>query len=223
MSEGIDNVDKSAPVRSRSARRSTVALGALKVNVLPRICVAGALVCAAWLARPSDLALGHISEESGFIDIDLPITDIVQEPGVIRIIGQGKLDGSVVGFEVDFPSKSGKPSDITHPLQVGTARFRTLGADSDRFVALLAKRYGLPGLASKMLRSVNASAVGLGEDPARALAGKKDMKFFFYDSGTEDRYAEVFINVNFEDRILQFQEKAEDYRKPLILALAKGP
>jgi hypothetical protein len=45
----------------------------------------------------------------------------------------------------------------------------------------------------------------------------------FFDSGPEDRYAELFINVDAKKRVLEFHEKDEDYRKPLLLALTKAP
>jgi hypothetical protein len=74
-----------------------------------------------------------------------------------------------------------------------------------------------------MVPSVDASVVGLEGDPAHVLDRVTRMKFFFFDSGPEDRYAEVFINVDANKRVLEFHEKDEDYRKPLLLALTKSP
>jgi hypothetical protein len=73
-----------------------------------------------------------------------------------------------------------------------------------------------------MLPAIRASVAGLEGDLAHVLAGVTMMKFFF-DSGPENRYAEVFINVDPNRRVLEFHEKDLEYRKPLLLALTKGP
>jgi hypothetical protein len=74
-----------------------------------------------------------------------------------------------------------------------------------------------------MLPAIRASVAGLEGDLAHVLAGVTMMKFFFFDSGPENRYAEVFINVDPNRRVLEFHEKDPEYRKPLLLALTKGP
>jgi hypothetical protein len=105
---------------------------------------------------------------------------------------------------------------------LGSARIRSIGAASDSFVALLARQYKLPAPAMTMVPTVDASVVGLEGDPAHVLSGMTKMKFFFFDSGPEDRYAELFINVDAKNHLLEFHEKDSDYRKPLLLALTKG-
>ena len=163
----------------------------------------------------------RISEDHGFVNIDLPIASVSENGGVIRITGRGNVDGAEVGFEIDFPSKSGPSRKVFLPMS--RARLRSIGAPSDHFVMLLAHRYKLPSPATTMVSSVDASVVGLEGDPEHVLDGMTKMKFFFYDSGPEERYAEVFINVDAKNQVLEFHEKDPDYRKPLLLALTKGP
>src|SRR5205823_11415407 len=74
-----------------------------------------------------------------------------------------------------------------------------------------------------MVSSVDASVVGLEGDPEHVLDGMTKMKFFFYNSGPDERYAEVFINVDAKNQVLQFHEKDPEYRKPLLLDFTKGP
>jgi len=87
----------------------------------------------------------------------------------------------------------------------------------------LAQRYKLPSPATTMVSSVDASVVGLEGDPEHVLDGMTKMKFFFYNSGPDERYAEVFINVDAKNQVLQFHEKDPEYRKPLLLDFTKGP
>jgi hypothetical protein len=164
----------------------------------------------------------EIADHDGFIDIDLPIAQVTQAQGLVKIIARGTVTGVSMGFEVDFPTALNRQPGSPGQLKPGTARIRSLGADSNRFVALLSRRYGIPGLASTMISSVDALAAGLGDDSARILDGKKNMKFFFFDAGPEDRYAEVYINVDFNTRVLEFHEKDPGYRKTLLLALTRG-
>jgi len=165
---------------------------------------------------------GYLTETDGFVDIDLPITQIAPDPGVTRIVARGVILGKEVGLEVDFASASQR-SRGQASLPLGTAQIRTLGAVSDNFVALLDSRYKIPIPSKTMLAAVAAAVVGLQGDPAHAQEGVTQMKFFFFDSGPQDRYAEVYINVDADKRVLGFHEKDEDYRKALLLALTQGP
>jgi len=165
---------------------------------------------------------GYLTETDGFVDIDLPITQIAPDPGVTRIVARGVILGKEVGLEVDLASASQR-SRGQASLPLGTAQIRTLGAVSDNFVALLDSRYKIPIPSKTMLAAVAAAVVGLQGDPAHAQEGVTQMKFFFFDSGPQDRYAEVYINVDADKRVLGFHEKDEDYRKALLLALTQGP
>lgn len=162
---------------------------------------------------------GYLTESEGFVDIDLPITQVTQDAGLTRIVARGVIFGREVGFEVDFPARSTGPAGKIH---FGEAQIRTLGGVSDNFVAFLDSRYKIPIASKKMVPAVTASVVALEGDPAHVLNGMTRMKFFFFDSGPEDRYAEVYINVDSGKRMLEFHEKDEDYRKALLLALTQG-
>jgi hypothetical protein len=186
------------------------------------------LIAAATLSGPapaaapsgSKIPAGHVSEY-GFEDIDLPITRIVEGSGLTRIVARGDIRGTIVGFEVDFPSTSRRPAGQT-PIAIGSAEIRSLGAQSDRFIELLSRLYKIPAPSKTMLPAIRASVAGLEGDLAHVLAGVTMMKFFF-DSGPENRYAEVFINVDPNRRVLEFHEKDPEYRKPLLLALTRAP
>jgi hypothetical protein len=176
------------------------------------------LVCCATVA--SDMGAGRISNADGFVDIDLPIADVAENSGLIRITVRGELDGAPVGFELAFPSGPSKRTGgkLSFPAQV-----RSIGAPSNNFVALLSRQYKMRIAPLTMVPKIDASVVGLEGDPANVLSGITKMKFFFYDSGPESRYAELFVNVDPKLRVVQFHEKDTDYRKPLLLALTQGP
>jgi hypothetical protein len=188
-----------------------------------KILAATALSLAYCVTLASDMAAGQISNAEGFVDIDLPIADVAEDSGLVRITVRGDLDGAVVGFELVFPSGSTKRTAGKLALPLGAAQFRSIGTPSNNFVALLSRQYKLATTSLTMVPKVGASVVGLQGDPANVLSGMTKMKFFFYDSGPESRYAEVFVNVDAKQRVVEFHEKDPEYRKPLLLALTQGP
>jgi len=42
----------------------------------------------------------------------------------------------------------------------------------------------------------------------------------FYESDDMERYAELFTNIDLRHRVLQINEKDEEYRKPVVRALS---
>src|SRR6266849_3061239 len=142
-----------------------------------RLILSGALCFASQSVIAAQFTKVEISDHDGFIDIDLPIAQVTQAQGLVRIIARGTVTGVSMGFEVDFPTELNRQPGSPGQLKLGTARIRSLGAESNRFVALLSRRYGIPGVASTMISSVDAAAVGLGEDSAHVLEVKKNMKF----------------------------------------------
>jgi hypothetical protein len=197
---------------------STPSAGSKRLLFAILACVTAAAAAPA----PSSVPPGYLTEAEGFVDIDLPITQIAQDPGSTRIVARGVILGKEVGLEVDFPSQPQR-SRGQSSLPLGTARIRTLGAVSDGFVALLDSRYKIPIPSKTMVSAVSASVVGLEGDPAHVQDGVTRMKLVFFDSGPQDRYAEVYINVDASNRVLGFHEKDEDYRKALLLALTQSP
>ena len=191
------------------------------MTTFKRLVLSGALYLVSQWGFAAQYSKLEISDHEGFIDIDLPIAQVTQAQGIVKIIARGTVAGVWIGFEIDFPTEASREGGSPGQLKLGMARIRSLGAESNRFVALLSKRYGIPGVAATMISSVDGSAVGLGDDSAHRLEGKKNMKLSF-EAGPADRYAEIYINVDFGTRVLEFHEKDPAYRKMLLLALTRG-
>ena len=63
-----------------------------------KILAATALSLAYCVTLAADIATGQISNAGGFVDIDLPIADVAEDSGVVRITVRGNLDGAAVGI-----------------------------------------------------------------------------------------------------------------------------
>lgn len=165
-----------------------------------------------------------IAVEEGFIDLDLPIAELKrQADGTVTIVARGKVDGSIVGLIVDIlPTWNGKDVEEGGPtFYWGKARYRSLGEESDRFLALLAKHYEIKPTENRMAQRIDVTAVGLNDNPERVMEVAIKMKFFLAED-SEENHSEVFTNVDAKNRILQFHEKDPEYRQSLLHVLSGG-
>lgn len=64
-------------------------------------------------------------------------------------------------------------------------------------------------------------AVSLGTDPRTLPNIPAKLKLFFH-SDIESRYAEVFLNIDLPERLVQFHEKDQEYRKNVIRVLIES-
>jgi len=164
-----------------------------------------------------------VAREGGFVDFEFPVQKVEQlKDGTRSVVVQGNLDGQAIGFAVEFhPNWKAKRLDGSEQsVYWGTGRFVSTGGDTDRFVAALARLYGLRS-DRQAKASVEAEVVGLADDPALMPTAPTRMKFFFQGDGSEAQYSEVFINTDLQRGVLQFNEKDQEYRTPLVGNLAK--
>jgi hypothetical protein len=64
---------------------------------------------------------------------------------------------------------------------------------------------------------IKFQAVSLGINPQLIFSTPARIKLFYENI---DEYAEVFLNINLQNRIIQWHEKDEEYRKALIHSLS---
>ena len=165
----------------------------------------------------------NLTTEEGFVDIALPIVESIAGDGGLSLVVKGEFDGRRIGFAFDlFPEWKAQPTDdASATFYWGKARFRSLGSESDAFIAMLAHAYGLETKTTPMASQISVNAVGLGMDPRTVLKSPVRMKCFF-DSGPEDRYAEVFTHIDLGGGHFYFNEKDMEYRLPLVRSLQDG-
>lgn len=172
-------------------------------------------------AEPPD---AHVVTEEGFVDVDLAVTAVATDgAGIVSATVQGKAAGVTVGFIVDvYPEwKPQKVENADAVFYWGKVRYRSVGAESDRFVSFVAGLYGVSPASNSMVAQVIFSAVGLNNDPRRISEAPIRMKLF-YEADAEDGYAEVYSNFDLKAKRFEFHEKDPEYRRPLIRALSEG-
>lgn len=164
-----------------------------------------------------------LGKEDGFVDLSLSIAKYEkQKNGVARFLVRNTLDGKKVGFVVELQPtwKVQKVENADAYFYWGNAVIASTGKDSDTFLKILSKLYGLSLQNVSFSNRVNAQVVGLANDPARIENEPIKMKFFLNPDGPEELYPEVFINVDLKQNILEFNEKDPEYRGALVKSLS---
>ncbi len=164
-----------------------------------------------------------VEVEDGFVDLSLsmhaPSPDT--ENGC-RFEARALYEGRSIAFAVALGT-SWQAQDVEGNFLFywGEADLISLGAESDAFIQTLDQLYQTKTSATRMRRGVHFTAVSLAGDPSRLPADPVKMKLFF-ESDADDLCAEVYLNFDFLEQRVQFHEKDQDFRRPLILALGEN-
>jgi hypothetical protein len=165
-----------------------------------------------------------VGDEDGFVDLTFQnIESNLNNIGNLEFIVKGNLNGSKVGFSVELLPEW-NPQDIEgmdEAFYWGEAHFKSNGSETKNFVIALAKLYGAELKEFEVPASVYAQAVGLACNPKEIQNNPCKMKFFFNPDGSEELYSEIFINIDLDAKVLEFNEKDSDYRAPLLRSLLK--
>jgi len=161
-------------------------------------------------------------EEEGFHDLVFYIEEHKHLPdGSQCLRASGSHKGRKIGFEVVLsPNWNAASLGKNIPLATyrGMVTYRSTGSESDEFVAVLDELYGANLSPKAMGNETRFTAISLGGDPRELMKEPVKIKLFF-ESGTEGEYAELFTNIDMNAHRLEFREKDEGYRSPLVKAL----
>jgi len=163
-----------------------------------------------------------VGEEDGFVDLTFQITSSnPKKGGGHEFVVKGTLNGSKVGFSIEL-LPDWNPQDvegIEEAFYWGEAYFKSTGRDSKAFLKSLAKLYEATLPDFEVPESVYAQVVGLACNPSEVNGTPCKMKFFFNPDGDEELYSEVYVNIDLKEKALEFNEKDNEYRAPLLRSL----
>ena len=163
-----------------------------------------------------------VGEEDGFVDLTFTISNSKKlESGSYEVVVKGNLKGNIVGFAIELlPTWNPQAVEgIDSPFYWGEAFFKNTGAESVAFIRSLASLYGATVSGVSVSNEVYAQVVGLASNPEQLEVSPCRMKFFFNPDGEEELYSEVFINIDLSEKRLEFNEKDNAYRAPLLRSL----
>jgi hypothetical protein len=160
--------------------------------------------------------------EEGFHDLVFYVREYKSlADGTQTIRAEGVHNGRPVAFEVALSPTWAQGSlgkGIPLVTYQGTVTYRSVGIESDTFVQVLDELYGAKLSPMAMRKETVFTGITLGGDPRDLGTGAVKIKLF-YESDAEDRYAELYTNIDLASRKLYFNEKDVDYRVPVVRAL----
>jgi hypothetical protein len=171
--------------------------------------------------------LEQFSEE-GFIDCVFRISDLLESPDYFSFHLSASSEAAVLGMDVAIRKdiKAGFDTEMNlvkdHVYREGVAFIRS-GPESDSLIARIASLYGLPHAGSEMISKETFTAITLHQGEIDLRSEPVKIKLFGRDAEPfdEDAYYESFFNVDLVNGFVNWNEKDQEYRKPLIRGLTK--
>ena len=158
----------------------------------------------------------------GFVDLSFALESRKQGPRVgERLVAIGADKDRPVAFTIVIEPgwKDVKLAGLDIPTHQGSIVIESLGEASDALVQAIDRLYAT-GIGAKTMQSATRfSGISLGGDPSRLDVGPAKIKLFF-ESEVSGRYAELFLNIDVQAKSIELNEKDEDYRRPVVLALS---
>jgi hypothetical protein len=171
--------------------------------------------------------LDQYSEE-GFVDCVLRIVDRSETRNHYRLRLQASYAGQLVGMDVVLVKniQGGFDSEMklkkANVYKRGVVFYRT-GPESDRLITALAALYGQEKRTFRMTAEEPFTAIALHQGSLDMAREPVKIKIFGRDGEPfdEDAYYESFFNLDLKGGLVFWNEKDQDYRKPLIRALGQ--
>jgi hypothetical protein len=170
--------------------------------------------------------LGQFSEE-GFIDCVLEIRDLREGSKHYHFHMAASVSGEAVGVNVRVIK--GISPGFNENMELNPAnvyrdgvQFYRSGPESDRLLVCLAALYELDGRPVRMKEQESFTAIALHQDAIDMESQAIKIKLFGNDKEGDDegKYYESFFNLDLPNGLVFWNEKDEEYRRPLISSLS---
>jgi len=174
-------------------------------------------------AFASEPLSGRVERDEEFVDVILPIAEQKWgKDGSLTVIARGLVNGKIVSFAVDLaPEWKAQPIEDTQiTVYWGKGHIRSMGSESDAFLALLAHEYELTAK-EHMATRTEITMAGMDSDPSELRTTPAKIKIFF-EAGGENEYGEAFLNVDLGSKIIEFRDKDPEYHQGIVKSLGGG-
>lgn len=148
-------------------------------------------------------------DKKDFVDLTFQIISSESKGDIQNFIIKGKYKESTVGLKVSVNTtkEKGFIMDGVHVSSVGE--------ESNNFIKALSELYDEDNINVQMKDEVIFTNYVL--EKTRTSRKYK----LFFDNGKENEYAEIYLNINLNDNLIEINEKDLEYRKPILKAFSK--
>lgn len=160
--------------------------------------------------------------DEGIVDLRFGIESRERQAAGAERIVAAAMDGErEVAFAITLEPqwKQGELEGIGLTVHQGVVVLASVGARGDHLVQAIDRLYATKLGASRMRPEVGFTAISLDGNPAALDAATTKIKLFF-ESDSEDRYAELFLDLDVRAGTVQLNEKDSEYRHAIVRALA---
>jgi len=162
------------------------------------------------------IKLDALKTNKGWVDIPLSIIKEKKTKDYYEYLVRGTYKNDTLGMTVKL--QTNLPAGIVNGelknvfLDNGIA-FVSNGAESNKLLRFIASKYGIPKTNLILKKEQLFNCANLNQSKPDYNKGISRFKIFL-ENKTES--AELFVNFNFKEKIISFNEKDTGYRKPLI-------
>jgi hypothetical protein len=142
--------------------------------------------------------------------------------GSQEVTAVGTHEGQPVRFQASLSPTWKEGRFVKRASYAGVVTIRSLGAESDALVRVMDTLYEAKVQPTTMVKAAQFAAITLNGNPSKLSDGEVAIKLFF-ESESEDRYAELYLNIDAPKHRVELHEKDEAYRAPVIRALSLAP
>jgi hypothetical protein len=162
-------------------------------------------------------------EKDDWVDLIFDITESSKiENEVWTFVCKAKFENSTVGFRL-FINDNIEPGIIND--KIDSANFvqdglsiMGIGKESDDFINAISSLYGMQSIHKFTSQKLIYTIFPLNNKVAKLEKDKFKFKVFYDDSNEKNLYSEFYINIDLNNKILEFNEKDQDYRENILKA-----
>jgi len=164
--------------------------------------------------------------EEGWQDLILTITQKkLLDTGYWDLICKAKYKDQIIGIRIYIleglePGIVGDELDNTKFVREAV-KIESIGEESDNFIKVVSELYQQDVSDSFTDSLLSYTIFPLNHDKANLENGQFKFKLFFDDNDEYGLYSEIYLNLNFPAGTIELNEKDEEYRKNIVLSMAK--
>jgi hypothetical protein len=167
-----------------------------------------------------------LPQEEGWGDLRLPVTNVnCTSPGVCRIIAMGLYQNQKVGITIHVAKIDPNIAFLNDP-QHGSLKatsegiiLESQGEPTQNLLRLLSSLYQHPISKFDLPDDLKLTVISLEGNPESIQSRRLKFKVFHHDEEPEaPDYFEMFINPDLPNGVIEFAEKDQGYRLPILRA-----
>jgi hypothetical protein len=166
-----------------------------------------------------------MQSDQGFHDLVFAVADYRHHAdGSQSLLARGRYQGATVEMRIALDG-DWRAQELGAPgLRgfKGQLQLERTGPASDALMRALDALYGTKLGAARFGKSTPFTAISLEGQPQALNTSPTKMKLF-YEGGSGDNYAEVFLNVDLSKARVELREKSPNYRAKLVSVLSETP